>query len=115
MGIIFRVLLYTFIITPYRLAFVEEDDLYWIMISAFVDFLFFVDIILTFFSAYFDCEDNLITQKGKIAKNYIRGWFILDFVSIFPFFTLISIDKQYNTLARIGRLPKLYKLLRMTK
>jgi hypothetical protein len=115
MGVIFRVLLYTFIITPYRLAFVEEDDLYWIMISAFVDFLFFVDIICNFFIAFYNKDDNLITEKKRIACNYLKGWFFIDTLSILPIQYMVSLDANYTQLARLSRLPRLYKLLKMGK
>jgi len=47
--------------------------------------IFAVDIVVNFFSSYFDKEDNLIYDKKTIALNYMKGWFLIDVVSILPF------------------------------
>ena len=100
--------------TPYRIAFYEVDSITWIVIDALVDFIFAVDIFLNFFTAYFDLDDELVVSRCAIAKNYITGWFFIDFVSIFPV-NLILQTKDYSSLTRIARLPKLYRLIKMAK
>lgn len=45
-------LLFTAIITPYRLAFILNDDIRWTVVDIFTDFIFSVDIVVNFFSAY---------------------------------------------------------------
>jgi hypothetical protein len=77
-----------------------------------------MDIILTFYSAYEDFEMKLIDDKKLIACNYLQGWFLIDFVSIFPLDFLLSFDNDpssssYNQLFRILRLGKLQKLSRV--
>lgn len=47
-------LLYVFFVTPYRIAFVEVDSLFWIFVDEFIDFCFAIDILITFFSAYYN-------------------------------------------------------------
>ena len=50
-----------------------------------VDGLFFVDIIINFFSAYEDPNTNLpVVKLRKIAANYISSWFILDLIAVMP-------------------------------
>ena len=52
----------------------------------FIDFIFLLDMILTFFTTITDKNSMLeLTDKKAIAKDYIRTWFIIDLVSIFPF------------------------------
>ena len=77
------------IITPYRMAFVDDNSVSWMVTELVLDFLFFIDIILTFFSAYFDKLDVLVDNRRKIACNYLKFWFIIDFVSIMPLSLLI--------------------------
>lgn len=74
------------ILTPLQLAFVEEDTIEWIIMSAAIDVSFFIDIVLTFFSAYVE-ESNmqLETNKAVIAKKYLKFWFWMDLLSIIPF------------------------------
>ena len=46
---------------------------------------FLADIIINFFTAYDNLETELPEIKLKrIAKNYLTGWFTLDFVAILP-------------------------------
>ena len=74
----------TAIYTPYRLAYIDEETIEWVVLEVVVDTFFFLDIIFTFFSAYYDSTDVLIDRRSKIACNYMRGWFWVDFMAIFP-------------------------------
>ena len=55
-------LVYTATITPFRLALVEEETLDWFIIGLIIDTLFFTDVIVNCFLAYFDAENNIITS-----------------------------------------------------
>jgi potassium channel len=103
------------IITPFRVAFYDQDTTLWIVLDSLVDFLFVVDIILNFFMAYFDEADHLISDKRTIAKRYLRSWFLIDAFAVIPFNLMVTSSRDYSSLARLARLPKLYRLLRMTK
>ena len=49
------VLIITCMVTPLRLAFGEaEEPLGWLIIGYFIDFMFFIDIIVIFNTAYYD-------------------------------------------------------------
>ena len=62
------VLSYTCVVTPYRIAFILDDNfIAWQIIDYVIDSLFAFDIIVNFFSAYFDYNDNLITSHKKVA------------------------------------------------
>jgi len=43
------------------------------------------------------------------------GWFIIDFVSIFPFDVILNLDQGVNNLLRIAKLPKLTRFLRLAR
>ena len=81
--VIILCLVYVATIMPFNLSFVDDASLLLEISDRTVDFFFIMDIIVNFFSAY--REDNLlVTSNKKIAKNYIHGWFIFDFVASFP-------------------------------
>ena len=107
---------YTVIIIPYRIAFLPNSDdlIIWIIVDYLSDGIFAVDIIINFFLAYYDYQDELVCSKKKIFFNYLNGWFILDIIGVFPFGQILN-TSRYTTLARISKLPRLYKLIRMTK
>lgn len=56
-------LIYTAFITPIRLAFIDEINSVWLTIGLIVDILFFIDILITFNTAYFNEEGVLITDR----------------------------------------------------
>lgn len=74
-------------ITPYEVAFMHsEQPLWFIFLNRLVDVSFLGDMVLQFFMMYRDPKTNaLVGQLGRITKHYLRGWFIIDFMSIFPF------------------------------
>lgn len=107
------------ILTPLQLAFVEEDNLQWILVTGLIDASFGVDIILTFFSGYFDESDmHMVADKKIIAKRYLKFWFWMDLISIVPFDQIISLtssDGKAGQVAKITRVGKLYKMIRMVR
>jgi len=112
-------LLYTCCATPYSLAFQEESSgavsFQDIVDQEFiVDFFFLVDILFNFFFAFHNSDYEMVDEKKEIAKSYIKGWFLIDFLAIIPFDKMFRVE-GYNGLARILRLPKIYKLIKMTR
>jgi hypothetical protein len=91
------------------------DEIEWIVIDSLVDILFGIDIVINFLTAYFDYEDNLVTDRKKIRNNYLTGWFFIDFVSILPVSLILQSGRDYASLARLARLPRLYRLMKMAK
>ena len=116
-SILTLLLLYTIIFVPYRIAFYssEDSDIEWEIAENIVNGLFALDIFVNFFSAYFNIDDKLITEKKKIAFNYITSWFLLDSLAILPFDLMIQSQTQINKLVRVARLPRLYKVLRVAR
>lgn len=58
-------------------------------VVAFVDAFFVADIIITFFTAYFEVN-TLIIKRRAIVRRYLRSNFALDFLSIVPFYCISS-------------------------
>ena len=50
----------------------------------------------------------------KIAKHYLRTWFAIDLIAVIPV-SLILKTGNYNSLARVARFPKLYRLLKISR
>lgn len=53
---------------------------YWDEFDNSIDFLFMVDIVITFFCSYYDEENNLVQDHKVIALNYLKGWFTIDLI-----------------------------------
>ena len=61
-------ILYSSIIIPYKIAFIDEPTLEEIDIAS--DICLAIDITINFFSAYVDSEDNLIKDRKVIILVY---------------------------------------------
>ena len=75
------------IVTPFEVAFVPTvvADPLWI-INRIVDAGFLVDMVLQFFLPFYLSSENVfVWNKDLVALNYLKSWFIVDFVSIFPY------------------------------
>ena len=103
------------------------------LINRLVDAMFTVDMLLTFQVAYQESIDNgghWVTNKRVIAANYLKGWFVIDFISIVPFW-MIAFDfddpmglvdsetgaapRTSSSVLRTAVLFRVVKLLRMLK
>jgi len=81
---IIKIIRYAATFIPYKIAYVEDDAYpYWDILDNTIDSIFLLDLILTFFSAYYDDKNNLITDFNLIIKNYLKTWFLLDLVVSF--------------------------------
>ena len=100
-------LLFTALVTPVEVAFLEEGQYVtnlWI-INRVVDLCFMLDIILTFNRAYQDTSgesQHWVFNKWVIARNYLVGWFILDFFSVVPFWLTSLQYSYYDCIGRDG-------------
>lgn len=99
-------------VLPVKFSFYsDQEDPAWDIFDMFVDCVFFVDMVLTFFSAYWD-DERLVVSLKSIAINYIKFWFWIDLISIFPFEQIMD-SGDTLALVRISRLPKLYRLVKV--
>ena len=106
-------ILYSAIITPYEIAFSDSNKVSWFEVL--IDILLGIDIVLTFFSAYTDDEENLVKNHRKIIKKYLKSWFIVDIISVLPISYIFNQEGKYSSLTKISKLPKLYRLVKLTK
>ena len=112
-------------IEPASLAFRNErrevvSNYQWIdVIEILFSIVFCVDICMNFFRPL-EKYGKLVWDMKKIAKEYLRGWFVLDFLSSLPF-DLMFISKTHDSrdlsrvIAGLGllRLLRMYRVRRM--
>ena len=121
-------MIFTCAVTPYRLAFTEKDEIEWVIINYSVDIMFLIDMILNFNSAFYDEDFKMKQNRGLIAITYIKGWFFIDLVAIFPIGLIQKLSSgsnsgdsgsddagRANAIARIARIGRMYKLVKLTR
>ena len=59
-----------------------------------IDFLYIIDLITGFFRAYYNFEEFLIRNNIDIIINYLKGWFIFDFIEAIPFYTIFNFNEK---------------------
>ena len=90
-----------------------------------MDVVFGIDIIVVFFSAYYDENFRIVDKLSTIGCQYLRGWFILDVLAIMPF-DMILIGSQenmssadsnlhVNNMVRIAKFGRISKMIRLTR
>jgi hypothetical protein len=115
--------IYIAITVPFRLSFNLDDTKSTTIIGRVIDFSFLIDVILTFFTTFYDEKSQQeVTNHRSIAKRYITSWFVLDVLSIFPFELILDESKksvssgmQAIRIARISKLNKLIRFLRLAR
>ena len=102
-NIIFYFDLFVFIFAFYNLIYVPlflaTDDVYCInhkfhfnfYINIIIDFVYIIDVIISFFIAYYNFDEILIIAPKLIIKNYLKTWFLIDLISAIPFQTFLTI------------------------
>ena len=111
-------IIYSVMVVPFRISFGVPATGFFYVFDWIVDALFFMDIILTFRTAYHHPDEEiLIVVPRMIARHYLRGWFAVDFLSTFPFDVLIDmvIVSPKSNLLELGRLLKILRLIRLLK
>jgi hypothetical protein len=115
-------------ILPFQMAFMEDEesvflDIVWLWITT---AFFASDMVASLLTAYQagNNEPNtppgkLVTKKKRIARNYLRSWFIVDFASTVPwgkFSDLVSGGGGGNSsTAGMTKLTKLVKFVRFLR
>lgn len=108
--------LYSVMVIPWRFGFGIDPGGFSEAIDYTVDFLFFVDICLSFRTGYLDSEGGVNTIPSHIRIRYIRSWFLIDLISTLPWCSIVGAvvpSASQNTAA--GRLLKFTRLTRMLK
>ena len=100
--------------TPANIAFTDGDSLAFIIANSIVDFVFLIDLVLNFFFAYYDDEFWLVDDRKKIARSYLRSWFIVDLVAILPVSLLFNLT-DINSLLRIMKATRVYRTTKLVR
>lgn len=107
-----RACLFSTVVTPYRIAFLEESEGDWLFVEIVIDVVYFFDIIFSFLSAYHNLIEELIDDRRTIAWHYLKFWFFIDFVSILPIHYFFQ---DVNSLSQLARIPRIYRITKTFK
>ena len=131
MLLIMSLLIWTALYIPYRLAFIDDASLPIFIMECIMDGIFLIDIVFNFFTAFYDNDTILITDRRIIAAKYLKSWFLIDLISrslkyiyiiyiyiySLPFQAFDSSIKMNKTfrLFRIARIYRMFKVIKLIK
>jgi hypothetical protein len=77
-------LIYTATYMPFKIAFIDAENLGTKIFDYTIDALFAIDIVVNFLAAFEGLDGKLKHKLSDIAKNYIQTWFFLDLIACLP-------------------------------
>jgi len=99
----------------YYVAFSMPTDQANTIITWVVEGFFYADLAFNFICEYKDPDSNMpVRDLKQISIHYVSTWFIIDFVSVFPFREIFQSGGS-TKLFRLARMPRLIKLLNVEK
>ena len=114
------IILYSAVIVPYRIGFGVDSEGAWHYIDICTDILFGMDIVFNLFTGYISDLGNCVREPRLIIRNYMRGWFAIDFFSTVPFdlfmaMVFSSSDSSQFRLTKLLRTLRLFRLLKLAR
>ena len=100
--------------TPFEVALLPTKVNASFVFAQFINFIFIVDLIFTFFLPTEGPNGEAITSRKLIAIKYLRGWFVVDIISCIPF-EILSIAFEDTVDPKLLKPIKMLRLLRLLK
>merc|ERR1712139_406687 len=120
-------MLYLAMSVPYRLAFDHAaTSTFFVVFEIMIDLFFIADIFVNFRTAVFDESGDVCWSSKEIRRQYLTGWFTVDFVSSMPveIITMIlnsannpteTVSNQATKILKMTKQVKTLRLIRLVK
>lgn len=77
---------------------------------------FTIDIFINFNLAFYDAQDEIVTDRKLIARHYLEWFFWIDFIGVFPFYEVaLAAAGQVGKNTRLSQYLSLLRLFRMVR
>ena len=68
----------------------KGENKFSLVVMTVIDLIYILDIIINFFRAYHNFDENLVRKPKDIFIHYIKTWFLFDFIQAIPFFSFFK-------------------------
>lgn len=118
-GVVIPLLIYMIVLLPFRMLLNNDAKKSWNLAETVMDLLFCCDVVLNFRTGFVVPATDLVEYRPEmVRREYMRTWFLLDFVSSIPF-GLLSLNalSQISAIRALksSRILKTLKILRIFK
>mmetsp|Transcript_64725 Transcript_64725/g.204358 ORF Transcript_64725/g.204358 Transcript_64725/m.204358 type:complete len:1065 (-) Transcript_64725:60-3254(-) len=104
------------LLTPFEISFIETGTYSaFFYINRFIDIFFLVDMIFNFFLPFIDKEQKWVVSWHEISRRYLKTWFPIDLVSVFPFELIYVAGGTGVANLHVLRLVRCLRLLKMLR
>ncbi|KAG7457694.1 hypothetical protein MATL_G00230030 [Megalops atlanticus] len=105
------------IILPVGITFFEtENTIPWIVFNVMSDTLFLVDLVLNFRTGLVKEDTEIILDPLVIRSNYLKTWFLVDFVSSIPVdYIFLVVDLESLMVSDVIRTARALRIVRFAK
>ena len=82
---------------PFRVAFLpllQPLPVAFLIVASVIDWFFIFDCVLRFFKPYMHRRGYIVRDRTEIRRNYLRSWFVFDFLSSIPWDFMVLIIQQ---------------------
>ncbi|QDZ22489.1 potassium voltage-gated channel protein [Chloropicon primus] len=109
--------LYNSLFIPFSFSFLQTRNSMVEIFDYFVDFMFLIDMGLSFFTGFYDNRGDEVVDLKEIRVKYFSRWFWIDLVAVFPFEVLIlASGKNLNvSVFNLFKAPRLLRLGKLAK
>ena len=117
-GVLSAGTLFTAIVTPAEVGFIDNVSLNWIFFcNQLVNAIFVFDLCFNFFLHYQLANDDWVRDHGRIIRHYLRTNFCIDLLVSFPFELIYFFGGGHESLRgmRLLRIIRIVKLLRLMR
>ena len=91
------------------------DHLIYHILTRVIDFLFLIDMMINFRTAFINDLGDEITCPKLIAINYLKFYFWMDLIATIPIDDLIALIYKHNEMLQLFGVLKLGRLLKLKK
>ena len=114
----FHFLLYDSFTVPLRVCFSVDIKLWTLAfwVELLVDLFFICDVVLNFRTSFYDANGFRENRPKRIMWHYLRGWFLIDFVSCLPYgYVQYFLPEGSDSNASQLKAIKAVRLMKITK
>lgn len=111
---VFCYVIYIAFAYPFYLSFNVSTSREMQILDWIIDITFGIDILLNFNTGYVTHE-VVIVRRDLVARNYLRTWFVLDFMSTVPLEMILGPSFSDFNAAKVLKIGKLFRGLKMLR
>lgn len=119
-------IIYSVLMIPFQICYDLPSEGFLAGVDWVIDISFAIDICVSFRTAYYDKFERVyVTVPHKMALDYVKSWFIIDFVSTAPISDIVAAvsasnssgsgDELQRTQLRTLKLVRVMRLIRLAK